>query len=129
MTRIDLAMFMFEMADGKDSKEGVEMALKEALEVLRLDQNDVGLIRFVIPIMFMMLDRDQDAFDFIKWYWAHGRRSPEIESHLREGEWPSYHNHDMFEHYLEPIDDAIFSYDHGEHYRGFYGLNHLFSLP
>ena len=111
-TRIDLVMFIFNMADSKDSREGVELALKEALEVIRLDQMDLGLVRFVVSIMFLMLDRDQEAFDFIKWHWGSGEIndlgffSSECDSNLAEGEWPRCNNHDMYD-FLTPYQHGI----------------------
>jgi len=48
--------------------EGVQAALDSSLESLRLCRADNQAVRSGVPAMYLRLGRDQDAFDFIKWY-------------------------------------------------------------
>lgn len=48
--------------------EAVEAALKNMLEMLRLSRGDNMGIRSQIPAQYLRLGRDQEAYDFLKWY-------------------------------------------------------------
>lgn len=48
--------------------EAVEAALDNCLETLRLCRGDNLGIRSYVPALYLRLGRDQDAYDFIKWY-------------------------------------------------------------
>ncbi|KAG5779502.1 hypothetical protein H9Q73_006845 [Fusarium xylarioides] len=52
--------------------EAVEIALKESLEILRLCRGDNLGVRSQIPGLYLRLGRDQEAYDFIKWYAVKG---------------------------------------------------------
>ncbi|KAM0190715.1 hypothetical protein ACHAPI_009241 [Fusarium lateritium] len=66
--------------------EAAEVALSESLEMLRLCRGDNMGVRSQVPALYLRLGRDQDAYDFIKWYGA------EADS--------SYNWHDMSLPYL-----------------------------
>ncbi|KAF4949942.1 hypothetical protein FGADI_8543 [Fusarium gaditjirri] len=46
----------------------IEIALEEALELLRLSRGDNLGVRSQVPALYLRLDRDQEVYDFIKWY-------------------------------------------------------------
>lgn len=48
--------------------EAVEGALQNMLEMLRLSRGDNMGVRSQIPALYLRLGRDQEAFDFMKWY-------------------------------------------------------------
>ncbi|RKL32610.1 hypothetical protein BFJ72_g10553 [Fusarium proliferatum] len=48
--------------------EAVEIALRESLEMLRLCRGDNLGVRSQVPGLYLRLGRDQEAYDFIKWY-------------------------------------------------------------
>ncbi|KAG4261933.1 hypothetical protein FPRO03_11401 [Fusarium proliferatum] len=48
--------------------EAVEIALRESLEMLRLCRGDNLSVRSQVPGLYLRLGRDQEAYDFIKWY-------------------------------------------------------------
>lgn len=48
--------------------EAVEAALKNLLEMLRLCRGDNMGVRSHIPALYLRLGRDQEAYDFLKWY-------------------------------------------------------------
>ncbi|KAK8034505.1 hypothetical protein PG993_009500 [Apiospora rasikravindrae] len=52
--------------------EAVEAALPKALEMLRLCRGDNLGVRSQVPVLYLRLGRDQDAFDFLKWYAVKG---------------------------------------------------------
>lgn len=52
--------------------EAVEEALKCALDMLRLNRGDNQGVREQIPSLYLRLGRDQEAYDFLKWYAAKG---------------------------------------------------------
>ncbi|KAK7222911.1 hypothetical protein V2G26_010914 [Clonostachys chloroleuca] len=48
--------------------EAVEIALDHSLDLLRLCRGDNLGVRSHVPALYLRLGRDQDAYDFIKWY-------------------------------------------------------------
>ncbi|EWZ85395.1 hypothetical protein NW765_007023 [Fusarium oxysporum] len=52
--------------------EAVEIALKESLDLLRLCRGDNLGVRSQVPALYLRLGRDQEAYDFIKWYAVKG---------------------------------------------------------
>ncbi|CVL03895.1 uncharacterized protein FPRN_11972 [Fusarium proliferatum] len=48
--------------------EAVEIAFRESLEMLRLCRGDNLSVRSQVPGLYLRLGRDQEAYDFIKWY-------------------------------------------------------------
>lgn len=53
----------------------VQTALDHALDMLRLCRGDNIGVRECIPAMFLRLGKDQECYDFIKWYFTTGRDS------------------------------------------------------
>jgi hypothetical protein len=62
--RFDLIMAVLNIRTG----EACEAALGHCLEMLRLCRGDNMGVRSKVPALFLRLGRDQEAFDFIKWY-------------------------------------------------------------
>lgn len=56
--------------------EAVEAALANLLDMLRLCRGDNMGVRSHIPALYLRLGRDQEAFDFLKWY---ADASPEFD--------------------------------------------------
>jgi hypothetical protein len=52
--------------------EAVEIALDHSLDLLRLCRGDNLRVRCQVPALYLRLGRDQDAYDFIKWYAVRG---------------------------------------------------------
>ncbi|EWZ30385.1 uncharacterized protein FOBCDRAFT_233888 [Fusarium oxysporum Fo47] len=52
--------------------EAVEMALKESLDLLRLCRGDNLGVRSQVPALYLRLGKDQEAYNFIKWYAVKG---------------------------------------------------------
>ncbi|KAK8111316.1 uncharacterized protein PG998_007773 [Apiospora kogelbergensis] len=52
--------------------EAVEGALTTSLEMLRLCRGDNQGVRSQVPVLYLRLGRDQEAFDFLKWYAVKG---------------------------------------------------------
>ncbi|GAX17186.1 hypothetical protein FisN_10Lh034 [Fistulifera solaris] len=77
-----------------ETKSVWEKALSHALELMRLDYRDVIETRYVIPFILLNLNRDDDAFDFIR-YWMkidlndRSKLFDLMNRHFesREGEW------------------------------------------
>jgi hypothetical protein len=55
--------------------EAAEVALNESLELLRLCRGDSMGVSSQVPALYLRLGRDQDAYDFIKWYGVKGDSS------------------------------------------------------
>jgi hypothetical protein len=51
------------------TRESLEKALDEALELLRLSGADPIAVRSVVPALLLRLNRAQECYDFVKW-WA-----------------------------------------------------------
>jgi hypothetical protein len=63
-SRFDLMTAILNIRTG----EAVEAALSHALEMLRLCRGDNLGVRFQVPALYLRLGRDQEAYDFIKWW-------------------------------------------------------------
>lgn len=63
--RYDLVLKLLNIRTG----EAVEAALDHLLDMLRLCRADNGGHRSQVPALYLRLGRDQEAYDFIKW-WA-----------------------------------------------------------
>ncbi|KAI8725696.1 MYND-type zinc finger protein samB [Fusarium sp. LHS14.1] len=55
--------------------DAVQTALDHLLDLLRLCRSDNMGVRDVVPALFIRLDRDQEAYDFMKWYATTGEQS------------------------------------------------------
>lgn len=62
--RFDLIMAILNIRTG----EACEAALGHCFEMLRLCRGDNTGVRSKVPALYLRLGRDQEAFDFIKWY-------------------------------------------------------------
>lgn len=63
-TRYDVVINQLNIRTG----EAVEAALANLLDMLRLCRGDNMGVRSSIPALYLRLGRDQEAFDFLKWY-------------------------------------------------------------
>ncbi|KAI5456233.1 hypothetical protein BGZ63DRAFT_417990 [Mariannaea sp. PMI_226] len=63
----------------------VQMALDHFLDMVRLCRDDNMGIRHMIPALFIRLGKDQEAYDFIKWY---GTSSKEYGDNWGNLKWP-----------------------------------------
>jgi hypothetical protein len=64
--RHDLTTTILNMRTG----EAAQAALEHCLAMLRLCRGDNMGVRANVPALYLRLGRDQDAFDFIKWYFV-----------------------------------------------------------
>ncbi|TLD11836.1 hypothetical protein PspLS_11335 [Pyricularia sp. CBS 133598] len=62
--RFDLITALLNIRTG----EAVEAALGHAMAMLNADRGDVLGVRSMVPTLLLRLGRDQEAYDFIKWY-------------------------------------------------------------
>lgn len=50
------------------NRTAVQSALDHLLDMLRLNRRDVMGVRDTIPALYIRLDRDQECYDFLKWW-------------------------------------------------------------
>ena len=83
--------------------DGVEIALSHLLDLLRLCRKDNMGMRDLVPALYLALDRDQEAYDFMKW-WA--TTAQESTYNWMDMSLPHLHikNADILE---EPMDDWV----------------------
>lgn len=62
--RFDLITALLNIRTG----EAVEAALGHAMAMLHADRGDVLSVRSTVPTLLLRLGRDQEAYDFVKWY-------------------------------------------------------------
>lgn len=51
------------------NRTAVQSALDHLLDMLRLNRGDNMGIRSLVPALFLRLDRDQECYDFLKWWY------------------------------------------------------------
>lgn len=87
--------------------EAVEKALEYGLDMLRLNRGDNQGVREQIPSLYLRLGRDQEAYDFLKWY-AVGATSDYdwIDMDLP---FLNLHGEDALEDYLECSTEKVIS--------------------
>jgi hypothetical protein len=51
-----------------NTTQAVELGLEHSLDMLRLNRNDNQCIRSIVPPLYLRLGRDQECYDFIKWW-------------------------------------------------------------
>ncbi|SPJ72155.1 uncharacterized protein FTOL_01883 [Fusarium torulosum] len=56
-------------------KEAVRQGLDNPLDMLRLSRSDNMGVRDIVPHLYLRLDRDQEVYDFLKWYATTGTES------------------------------------------------------
>jgi hypothetical protein len=56
-------------------KEAVRQGLDNLLDMLRLSRSDNMGVRDVVPHLYLRLNRDQEVYDFLKWYATTGTES------------------------------------------------------
>lgn len=69
--RIALVTKMLEI----NSRDSVVFSLEHLLDMLRLCRSDNLWARNIIPVLYLRLHRDQDCYDFVKWYATSGQRN------------------------------------------------------
>lgn len=55
------------------SLDATQASLDHALNILRLNPRDTFGVQYLIPALFLRLGRDQDCYDFVKWYCTKGQ--------------------------------------------------------
>ncbi|CAG8973042.1 hypothetical protein HYALB_00007270 [Hymenoscyphus albidus] len=58
----------------KHERKAVVDALEHLMDLLRLCRSDNMGVREMVPHLMLRLDRDQEAYDFVKWYETEGQR-------------------------------------------------------
>jgi hypothetical protein len=94
-----------------NTTQAVETALEHCMDMLRLNHSDNQGIRTIIPALYLRLGRDQECYDFLKWWLVHGF-SDDYEWGDRRA---TIKDQDAF----EPVIDFL---------KGFLPLEHLVSL-
>ena len=57
------------------TKDAVKSASKHVRDMLRLCRSDNMGVRDLLPALYLRLDQDQEAYDFVKWYETTGHES------------------------------------------------------
>ncbi|KAJ6648427.1 Rho GTPase-activating protein gacZ [Pseudolycoriella hygida] len=78
-----------------NSYEAVKTSLYHLIEMLNLCRGDDLGLRFLIPALFIRLDKDQECYDFIKW-------------HITTGSKANYNYFDMNQPFLDVKDADVF---------------------
>jgi hypothetical protein len=81
------------------TKHAVQAALNHLLDVLRLCRGDNMGVRDLVPALFLRLGKDQQCYDFVKW-WA----TTAQDSHYNWGDTSAPYLHPKDEDVFEPID-------------------------
>lgn len=55
--------------------DAIQASLDHALDALRLNRGDNMGVRSLIPALYLRLGRDQECYDFVKWYQTKGQES------------------------------------------------------
>lgn len=76
---VDTVLHFFGGTDGYNEVDGrvdaVSAALEHLLDMVRLSRGDGMGVRSIIPGLYLALGRDQEAYDFVKWYATTGSES------------------------------------------------------
>ncbi len=111
--RYKLANELCKIGSEENCKESYEAALSHYLELLRLSPTDNLGLRFKVPFVLLNLNRDQDSYDFVKWWLTvDPNRVNIILSCSREGDWPYMTNQNM----LEDLSKALKKRSTGPHF-------------
>lgn len=70
---VDLTLAYFGAAGGE--ADAVEVSLDHLLDMIRLCRGDNMGVRDLVPFLYIRLGRDQEAYDFLKWYATMGKDS------------------------------------------------------
>ncbi|GAX21659.1 hypothetical protein FisN_29Hu097 [Fistulifera solaris] len=91
LARLNLVKSYWQAADATENKHVWEKALFHALELLRLDVSGAPDLLTIIPFILLNLHRDDDAFDFMRyWISIEGETMEEIQRltlQSQEGDW------------------------------------------
>ncbi|KAE9313240.1 hypothetical protein PF008_g19787 [Phytophthora fragariae] len=90
-----------------DGRPGVEAALAEAMDSLRLCRGDNVGVRELVPTLMLLLGQYQEAYDFIKWYSTSGQ-DPHYDWGDMELPYLDVHGADMTEEVPEGIYEVFF---------------------
>ncbi|EGC47193.1 conserved hypothetical protein [Histoplasma capsulatum var. duboisii H88] len=79
-----------------ESRESVQMQLEHGRDMLRLCRGDNVGIRVAVPGALLQLGRDQECYDFVKWYETTGQQGDYNWGDI-EGPFLDVHDADVFE--------------------------------
>jgi hypothetical protein len=74
-TYMRLRFALVEALQQVGTRESVEAQLHHLQDMMRLCRGDNMGVRHYVPALLLRLDRDQECYDFVKWYETVGRRS------------------------------------------------------
>ena len=90
----------FEMAHEEDYDHIYETGLAHYLELLRLNHTDAQGLRKTVPFVLIKLEREDDCYNFVKWWMskdANGEHDWSHRENSEEGDWLWFTNQDRFE--------------------------------
>ena len=99
--RYDLAEHILMQAHYNDLKPIYDRSLSHYMELLRLVHGDNLGVRNKVPFILITLNRDEDAYNFIKWWLTidpHGKYNwGNVPKNTKEGDWLYLTNENIFE--------------------------------
>jgi len=106
--RKEMVDVLWQIADTNagNNYDATQMILDNCVEMLRLDASNSLDYTHMIAFAFLILGKDQDAYDFVK-YWINLEDEPEKEEYqaLKPGEWLKMSSgQDRFENLIEDED-------------------------
>jgi len=106
--RMELVSALWRVADTNlGNYDTTETVLKHLLEVLRFDVSDGLNCREKIPFMFLILGREDDAYNFVK-YWLKNTFTPQNYRNLEEGQWLHEPDQDKYEDLFTKVEGPEF---------------------
>lgn len=107
--RMELVTALWRVADTNlGNFETTEIVLEHLLAMLRLDISDGLNCREKIAFMFLILGRDDDAYNFVK-YWLKNTFPPQNYKSLEEGQWLHEPDQDKYEDLFIKVEEAEFA--------------------
>jgi len=97
--KMELSSNIWSFADKHECYEATELVLNHCLEILRFDVQDHLGVKIWIVWMFLHLGRDDDAYNFLKFWIQHREKLPNKSyQNLEEGEFLHFKDQDPEEH-------------------------------
>ena len=105
--RYGFAEHILEQAHYMDLKQIYDRGLSHFMELLRLIHSDNMGIRYKVPFILITLNRDEDAYNFIKWWLTIDPNGTydwgDVPKNTKQGDWLYLTNESIFENFGDYI--------------------------